>query len=181
MEKLETIETPRLLLVRLDRNWMERFSSSPQKAAKELEKYLSLEQTERTEHPPSAYQYACAEIKRFPESAEWMCFWEIVQKEQKRRIGGMLFKGPPGESGEVEIGYGIDAGFQRMGYGLEAVKAGIQWAFFKGAGAVTAKVNPGNQASRGLLEKAGLKQYRFIGKMPCYRIDRPDGGTAERI
>ncbi len=181
MQKLETIETPRLLLVRLNEKWMRKFSRNPKESAEELENSLSLEQSERTEHPPSAYQYACSEISRFPESAEWLCFWEVIHKKQRRRIGGMLFKGPPDESGEVEIGYGIDTGFQRMGFGLEAVERGIQWAFSQGARTVIAKVNPGNQASRRLLEKAGLKQYRFIGKMPCYRITRPVEGKSERI
>lgn len=173
MKELETIETSRLLLVHLDESWMGRFAQNPKDAAKELEEFLSLEHSERTEHPPSAYQYANSEIARFPKSAEWLCFWEIVQKEQKCRIGGILFKGPPDESGETEIGYGVDKDFQRRGYGLEAVQAGIQWAFSKGAGAVIAKVNPGNKASRGLLEKVGMEQYCFIGKMPCYRINRP--------
>ena len=182
MQNLEVIETPRLLLVRLNEKWMGKFSQNPKESAAELENSLSLEHSERTEHPPSAYQYACSEISRFPESAEWLCFWEVIQKEQRCRIGGMLFKGPPDDSGEVEIGYGIDTGFQRMGFGLEAVGKGIQWAFSRGARAVIAKVNPGNKASRRLLEKAGLEQYSFIGKMPCYRMIHPDyKGKSERI
>ena len=152
MQNLEVIETPRLLLVRLNEKWMGKFSQNPKESAAELENSLSLEHSERTEHPPSAYQYACSEISRFPESAE------------------------------VEIGYGIDTGFQRMGFGLEAVGKGIQWAFSRGARAVIAKVNPGNKASRRLLEKAGLEQYSFIGKMPCYRMIHPDyKGKSERI
>lgn len=180
MQKLETIETPRLLLVRLNEMWMKQFSQDPKKSAEEFEASLSLEHSERIEHPSSAYQYACSELSRFPESAEWLCFWEVIQKQQRCRIGGMLFKGPPDESGEVEIGYGIDLGFRRMGFGLEAVESGIQWAFSRGAQAVMAKVNPGNHASRRLLEKAGLKQYGSIGKMPCYRVICPPEGKPER-
>ena len=166
---LERIETSRLLLMRLDRGWMERFSQNPREAAQALETAFFLSPSDRTEHPPSAYLYACSEIRRFPGGEKWLCFWEIIEKGTKTRIGGLLFKGPPDESGAVEIGYGIDESFRRRGYGLEAVKAGIEWAFSQGAGAVTAKVNPGNLASRRLLERAGMTQYRMIGKMPCYK------------
>ena len=172
----ERIETSRLLLMRLDREWMERFAQSPREAAQALEDACALSHCERLEHPPSAYLYACSEIERFPGGEKWLCFWEIIEKETMRRIGGLLFKGPPDEGGDVEIGYGIDEAFRRKGYGLEAVKAGIKWAFAQGAEGVIAKVNPGNLASQRLLERAGMSRYRMIGKMPIYHIQKGAAG-----
>lgn len=153
---------------------MEHFSQNPQKAACALETALSLSRSGRTEHPSSAYHYACSEMKRAPDGEKWLCFWEIIRKETRQRIGGLLFKGPPDENGAVEIGYGIDEDFRQQGYGLEAVKEGIHWAFAQGAKTVIAKVNPGNTASRSLLKRAGMVQYQMIGKMPCYCIRSAD-------
>ena len=86
-------------------------------------------------------------------------------------LGGILFKGPP-ENGETEIGYGIDEAFRGKGYAPEAVTRAIRWAFENGANTVVAKINPGNHASRRVLEKVGMREYRKIGKMPCFRIDK---------
>ncbi len=182
MEHLEQMETSRLLLVRLDRSWMERFSQNPQETARALEAALSLSPSERAEHPSSAYLYACSEMRRLlygenSHEEKWLCFWEIIEKETRRRIGGLLFKGPPDENRAVEIGYGIDGDFRRRGYGLEAVEEGIRWAFSQGAKTVIAKVNPGNIPSRRLLERAGMVQYQMIGKMPCYRVCSSGGKT----
>ena len=72
----------------------------------------------------------------------------------------------------MEIGYGIDPAFRGKGYASEAMEAAIQWAFANGAQTVIAKINPGNDASRRVLEKVGMRQYQTIGKMPCFRREK---------
>ena len=168
---MEQLKTERLLLLRLDIPWLERFAADSKQAGKDLESALGYPESGRTEHPVTTYQYALGEIARSPESAHWHCLWEILLPEEKRRIGGILFKGPP-YKGETEIGYGIDEGFRGKGYAPEAVHAAIGWAFDNGAKTVIAKINPGNHASRRVLEKVGMHEYQKIGKMPCFRIDK---------
>lgn len=168
---MEQLTTDRLLLLRLEPAWMERFAVDSKQAGKELEAFLGYPESGRTEHPVTTYRYALSEISRNPDGAKWHCLWEILLPSEKRRIGGILFKGPP-ENGETEIGYGIDEAYRGKGYAPEAVTRAIRWAFENGAQTVIAKINPGNAASRRVLEKVGMREYRKIGKMPCFRINK---------
>jgi [ribosomal protein S5]-alanine N-acetyltransferase len=59
----------------------------------------------------------------------WFTYWLIVINVEKIGAGMVGFKGIPNSTGAVEIGYGIDPIFQRLGYMSEAVQALIQWAF----------------------------------------------------
>ena len=171
---MEQLNTRRLILLHLDRTWIERFSIDSKQAGAELEAFLSYPASGRTEHPVTTYRYASSEMERHPEAEQWYRLWEILLPEEKRRIGGLLFKGPPDENGETEIGYGIDEDQRGKGYAPEAVRAAIEWAFGHGAKTIIAKINPGNTASRRVLEKVGLHEYQKIGKMPCFRIDKPN-------
>ena len=168
---MEQLTTDRLLLLRLEPAWMERFAVDSMQAGKELEAFLGYPESGRIEHPVTTYRYALSEIDRQPEAEKWHCLWEILHPEEKRRIGGILFKGPP-ENGETEIGYGIDEALRGKGYAPEAVTRAIRGAFENGANTVVAKINPGNHASRRVLEKVCMREYRKIGKMPCFRIDK---------
>ena len=168
---MKQLTTARLTLLRLDLSWMERFAADSKQAGKELEEALGYPASGRTEHPVTAYKYALNEITRNPMQEKWHCLWEILLSEEQRRIGGILFKGPP-ENGETEIGYGIDEAYRGKGYAAEAVSEAIRWAFENGADTVIAKINPGNYASRRVLEKVGMKEYQKIGKMPCFRIQK---------
>ena len=64
----------------------------------------------------------------------------------------------PDENGEVEIGYGLAEPFRGMGYATEAAAGMCEWLFAEaGAVVITATaVNPGNVASRRVLEKLGF-------------------------
>lgn len=74
-------------------------------------------------------------------------------------VGG--FKGPPNAAGEVELGYGVLAEFQRQGYASEAVQAWVDLAFADPEvqviiGQTLASLTP----SIGVLEKTG---FSFAG------------------
>ena len=170
------LRTSRLCLLQLDLNWMQRFAADSRQAGQQLEYYLKIPKSGRTEHPVTTYRYALSELGRIPPLAEhrrqWHLLWEIIAPGHRQRIGGILFKGPPDERGQVEIGYGIDPAFRGKGYASEAMEAAIQWAFANGAQTVIAKINPGNDASRRVLEKVGMRQYQTIGKMPCFRREK---------
>lgn len=87
----------------------------------------------------------------------------IRLKETGRLIGIILYFDEKEDS--CEIGYGIGSGFWNRGYTTEAVKRFIEYCFFeKGFKTVFASFFTGNEASRRVMEKAGMKYFRFSEK-----------------
>jgi len=71
-------------------------------------------------------------------------------------VGG--FKGPPNADGEVELGYGVLAEFQRQGFASEAVRAWLDLAFADPAiRTVVGQTLASLTSSIGVLEKAGFR------------------------
>lgn len=80
--------------------------------------------------------------------------WIIIDKKLNIITGGVLFTGPPNENGEIEIGYGINPEFQKMGYATEMVQLMCSWAFGqKNIKSITAKTDSGNFPSHKTLLK----------------------------
>jgi len=85
--------------------------------------------------------------------------WVIVDKESSVIIGDIGFKGQPNEAGEVEIGYGLVEGERKKGYGLEAVKAMMQWTInHKKVQCIKAECLINNIASIKILGKVGMSE-----------------------
>ena len=64
-----------------------------------------------------------------------------------------------------EIGYGFGSGHWRQGYATEAVKKYLEYCFeVKKCGRVCASFFAGNDASRRVMEKCGMKYERFEEK-----------------
>jgi RimJ/RimL family protein N-acetyltransferase len=88
----------------------------------------------------------------------WVHGFGIVHRESGWIIGCAGFKGPPDESGLVEIGYGIAPGFQGQGYATEAALALVEFAFADSrVRLVRAHTRPGPNASTRVLAKCGFK------------------------
>ena len=103
----------------------------------------------------------------------WYTHWQIVLKEENRSIGGFCFKGPPSETGEVEVGYGIEPEYQGKGYMSEALEEIIRWALEQpGVTAVVSETGKSNIASQRVLQKAGFAQYRETEGHLWWRICR---------
>jgi RimJ/RimL family protein N-acetyltransferase len=82
---------------------------------------------------------------------------QVIERATGLVVGGIGFHGPP-DHGEVEMGYGIVPSRQRRGYATEAVGLMIALAWRDPAvTAVLASTDPGNAASRRVLEKAGFR------------------------
>ena len=70
-----------------------------------------------------------------------------------------------------EIGYIINADYQRRGYALEALEAVIERVFRSGAHRVYAECDPRNTCSWKLLEKAGLTREAHFRQNIYFRTD----------
>ncbi|HUR51032.1 MAG TPA: GNAT family N-acetyltransferase [Mycobacteriales bacterium] len=73
-------------------------------------------------------------------------------------VGDCGWLGPPDESGEVEIGYGLARSARGRGVGREAVRQLLDWVAGQGATRVRAEVQPGNEPSLRLLAALGFER-----------------------
>ena len=74
-------------------------------------------------------------------------------------VGSIGFFGPPDDSGEVEIGYGLVEPLRRRGLGGEALRAMLAAADARGVG-VRASVEPANVVSLRMLAATGFTELR---------------------
>lgn len=108
-----------------------------------------------------------------PAAAAWG-IWLVVDRETATVIGDVGFMGPPGDGGEVEIGYSVSAAHRRKGLAGEAVAGLLGWAFEQpDVAAIRARCDPDNTASRRVLERNGFApageergRLRFVRHRP---------------
>lgn len=87
----------------------------------------------------------------------------IRLKETERLIGIILYFDEQDNS--CEIGYGVGSRYWNRGYATEAVKSFIAYCFDEaGFDEVRASFFTGNDASRRVMEKCGMKFLRFSEK-----------------
>ncbi|MDO9522149.1 MAG: GNAT family N-acetyltransferase [Methanocorpusculum sp.] len=92
----------------------------------------------------------------------WFTYWMIISREHNTAVGGLCFMGEP-LSGVVEVGYGIDPGFQHQGFMTETLSAVTTWALSHGAVCVTAETEKDNPASQKVLTNSGFQFSREEG------------------
>jgi hypothetical protein len=167
------IHTERSRLIALSTEQLQAYLASPG----DLEEQLGLRLSRRiiTDHVKKAInkkilKMTATETEAFP----WFTYWLIVIIDQDFGAGLIGFKGSPDESGEVEIGYGIDPVCQNKGYVTEAARGIISWAFRSpGCGSVIApNTSKSNVASNRVLEKIGMKVYYENGEEFFWRIEK---------
>jgi RimJ/RimL family protein N-acetyltransferase len=117
--------------------------------------------------PPPLYerqniQWALDQLLREPSSQGWLTWFWVRNTEAKPLVLGLGgFKGKPGPSGVVEIGYNVLSDFQRQGFATEAVSALVEWALSHPEVAkVVAETLPQLPASVRVLRKCG---FEFVG------------------
>jgi RimJ/RimL family protein N-acetyltransferase len=109
-------------------------------------------------------------------------FWAAIEKETGEFLGWFHFRPRPGAApGEVEIGYRLRKSAWGKGYATEGSRALIRKGFTEsGVQRVTAEAMAVNQASRRVMEKAGLKLVRtFHQPWPYPPIDGGQSGGVE--
>jgi ribosomal-protein-alanine N-acetyltransferase len=85
-------------------------------------------------------------------NALFSTFWTIIDTASNCMVGDLCFKGNPNELGEVEIGYGTHAEFQKKGFMTEAVGGLVDWALAQeNVNCVWAETDPKNLASQKVL------------------------------
>ena len=88
-------------------------------------------------------------------------------------VGEAGFKGPPDESGELEIGYGLRKNQRGMGYMTEAVTALCRYAFADNrVSSVVAVTKWSNRASHRVLLRCGFRRDGFCGFHFLWRLTR---------
>ncbi len=99
--------------------------------------------------------------------------WTIVSKEGDQMVGDLCFKGGPGESGEIEIGYGTHDEFQGKGFMTEAIRAVSAWAFNQpGVETILAETDRANLASHKTLQKNNFRQYKTVESMIWWKLEK---------
>lgn len=95
----------------------------------------------------------------------WMVFLRDGAPPHGRTlIGSAGFKGPPTPEGECEVGYGVVASKQGLGFGTEATRALVAWAFGQPTVRhVLAATLPDHESSLRVMRKCGMA---YIGPGP---------------
>jgi len=153
------LETARLRLIPLDGESLRLSLENPRL----LERHLGLQPGNYTLEGDlrDAVQQMLAGVLKDPKNWLWYTHWQIIVKALGPIIGGICFKGPAKQDGQVEIGYGIDDEHQGYGYMTEALQVLLAWAQAQpGVLAVIAETEKENAASHRILEKLGFVRDR---------------------
>lgn len=102
----------------------------------------------------------------------YFTLWLIIDKQKNILTGDLCFKGKPGETGEIEVGYGTYPDFESQGYMSEGLKACLMWAAIQpNVRAVIAETKDDNIPSHRVLQKNGFTIYAQVESMLWWRHD----------
>ena len=104
-----------------------------------------------------AFSASLEDIRADPAGQLWGDRLFIANEDGGRLVvGSVVFRGRP-DDGVAEVGYGVEASYQRQGFATEGTRAAVEWALAQpGIRAVTATTPPWHLASIRVLEKSGL-------------------------
>ena len=138
-----------------------------------IEKMKEIVEIEKNEILKIAYKEMLDGCLNYPENYIWYTLWFMELKDLENEIIGTLsFKGID-DKGIVEIGYGINEGYENKGYMTEAVRAIVKWASEQpNVKQIEAEAEENNYASIRVLEKCnfvpngkmGEEGIRFVWK-----------------
>lgn len=108
-----------------------------------------------------AFSASLDNIRDRPEIRLWGDRVMISRAGPRRVIGSVVFHGAPGDTGIVEVAYGVEQDSQLQGYATEATRASVEWALADESVRVVRATTPSwHQPSRRVLEKCG---FRLVG------------------
>ncbi|GKU25095.1 GNAT family N-acetyltransferase [Clostridium folliculivorans] len=102
---------------------------------------------------------------------EWYTYWLIINKENKKGMGFIGFKGVPDINGYSEVGYSISPNYRKRGFMTEALETSINWAYgFQDAKGITAEVLRTNIGSIRVLNNCNFKLVSSTEQVHNYII-----------
>ncbi len=106
----------------------------------------------------------------------WYTNWQIIFSDENISVGSACFKGAPGITGEVEIGYGLNDNYRGRGFMAEAIKAIVTWALEQeDVFRVVAETDKDNIASQKVLWRSGFHRFKEDDKSLFWcRTKQPD-------
>ena len=120
-----------------------------------------------------AYGEMLAGCESHPDERLWYTAWKICLKESGEEIGSAGFKGAQ-TNGAVELGYGINSGFEGNGCAAEAARALIDWTFSQeNVFFIEAETAPDNAASMRVLEKLNFRPDGEGTEGPRFLLEKP--------
>jgi len=130
-----------------------------------IEKMKEIVEIEKNEILKIAYKEMLDGCLNYPENYIWYTLWFMELKDSENEIIGTLsFKGID-DKGIVEIGYGINEGYENKGYMTEAVRAIVKWASEQpNVNHIEAEAEENNYASIRVLEKCNFVPNGKIGE-----------------
>lgn len=130
-----------------------------------IEKLKEIVQQEKNEILKIAYQEMLNGCLDYPENFIWYTLWFMELKDSENEIVGTLsFKGID-DKGIVEIGYGINEGYENKGYMTEAVTAMAKWASLQpNVNKIESEAEESNIASIRVLEKSNFVSNGKVGQ-----------------
>lgn len=166
------LRTARLRLLALTPDHLRQYLASPGRLAATLGFTVSREII--NEPLRRAIAGKLADMAGAPvETHPWHTYWLIIIEADPFGAGMAGFKGLPDETGEVEIGYGIDPAYRNRGYITEAVAALISWAFDdRRCHSVLAVTSKSNVPSNRVAEKLGMIVAEEDGETRSWRISK---------
>ena len=130
-----------------------------------IEKLKEIVEKEKNKMLKIAYQEMFDGCLDYPENYIWYTLWFMELKDSKNEIVGTLsFKGID-DKGIVEIGYGINEGYENKGYMTEAVTAMAKWASLQpNVNIIESEAEESNIASIRVLEKSNFVPNGKVGQ-----------------
>ena len=130
-----------------------------------IEKLKEIVEKEKNKMLKIAYQEMLDGCLEYPENYIWYTLWFMKLKDSENEIvGNLSFKGID-DKGIVEIGYGINEGYENKGYMTEAVTAMVKWASLQpNVNQIESEAEESNIASIRVLEKSNFVPNGKVGQ-----------------
>ena len=160
-DKLRFVESKRLRLIAAT----EKLIADDLEGSESLARSLQLNVPDNW--PPDLYDrnamdFAARQLANRDERGWSFWYLAIKESEPEQLLGICGFKGRPGESGSVEIGYSVLNQFRNQGFATEAAARLVDWAFtHANVSEIRAETLPHLKQSIRVLEKNG---FSFTGQ-----------------